>query len=268
MNFAKKFNLYVILFAIVLFYVSPIAYIGLLSILPEKSIFGEFSFSVNLDVYGSLLFERGYYRFLLNSALISAFSVFLTLALSVPAAYAGVRWKGRGGFTGFIVASRFIPQFTLIIPLYLAYRRLGLQDTYFGLTLVYTFLNIPLAFLLMRRSFEMFNVEVEEAALCDGSSRIDAYLRVVLPSVREGLLVVAAICFVMSWNELPFALILTDNRAVTATKSLLYLFYSSRGVVLEEIESVKFLSGAVVLQLLPIILFALITQKLFSRLFS
>jgi ABC-type glycerol-3-phosphate transport system permease component len=240
----------------------------LFSTLPVKAISGEFSLSFSFEIFESLLSDMGFTRFLYNSMVVSVFSVFLTLALSVPPAYTSVRWKARKAFIGFIAATRCIPQFTLMISLYLAYVRVGLQDTYLGLILVYTFLNIPLAFLIMRRYFELFDSDLEEAALCDGSSRAHAFFTIVLPLVKEGLLVATVVCFVMSWNELPFALILTDVRAVTATKSLLYLLYSSRGVAVEQLEDIQFLGAAAILQLIPTVLLVGIIQRLFTRLFS
>jgi ABC-type glycerol-3-phosphate transport system permease component len=239
-----------------------------LSILPVKAISGEFSLSFSLRIFESVLSDMGFTRFLYNSMVVSVLSVFLTLALSVPPAYASVRWKTKKTFIGFIAATRCIPQFTLMISLYLAYVRVGLQDTYLGLILVYTFLNIPLAFLIMRRYFELFDSHLEEAALCDGLSRAHAFLTIVLPLVKEGLLVATVVCFIMSWNELPFALILTDVRAVTATKSLLYLLYSSRGVAVEQLEDIQFLGAAAILQLIPTVSLVGIVQKLLTKLFS
>lgn len=246
----------------------PIAYMALLSTLPVRAISGEFTLGLTSEIFRSLLFDRGFTRFLYNSSVISMLSVFLTLALTLPAAYASVRGKRRKSFIGFVAASRFIPQFTVAIPLYLAYLRVGLQDTYLGLILVYAFLNIPLAFLVMRRYFESCDLDLEEAALCDGSSRAYAFFRILLPLMKEGLIVAGVLCFVMSWNELPFALILTDVRAVTATKSLLYLLYSSRGVAVEQLEDIQFLGAAAVLQLIPTVSLLLITQRLLRKLFT
>lgn len=268
MGLCRKAPLYAIVFMIVFVSLSPVAYMGLLSVIPERSVLGEFDLTVSLDLYRSILLERNFYKYLLNSLVVSVSSVLMTLLLTLPAAYSSVRWNRNGGLIGFLAASRFIPQFTVIISLYLIYLRLGIQDTFLGLILVYTFLNIPIAFLLMRHFFKTFNFEVEEAALCDGSSRIDAYIRVVLPSVAEGLIVVAIICFIMSWNELPFALILTDRRAVTFTKSLLYLLYSSRGVAVEEIESIQLLCAATTLQLIPTIPLVVVLRKLFASILS
>ena len=268
MNSTRRFIAPLVMVVLVLAYLLPIGCMGLLSILPVKAISGGFSLSFSFEIFRSLLLEGGFTRFLYNSTVISVLSVFLTLALSVPAAYASVRWKARKAFIGFVAASRCIPQFTLMISLYLAYLRVGLQDTHLGLIFVYTFLNIPLAFLLMRRYFELFDPDVEEAALCDGSSRAYAFFTIVLPLMKKGLLVAAVVCFVMSWNELPFALILTDFRAVTATKSLLYLLYSSRGVAVEQLEDIQFLGAAAILQLIPTVLLVGIIQRLFTRLFS
>jgi len=268
MNFARRFIAPLIMVLLVSAYVLPIAYMALLSIAPVQGLSGLLSLSFTFEIFKSLLLQRGFTLFLYNSALISVSSLLLTLALSVPAAYASVRWNARKGFIGFIAASRLIPQFTLMISLYLAYRSAGLQDTHLGLILVYTFLNVPLAFLVMRRYFESFDLDLEEAALCDGSSRAYAFFRIVLPVMKEGLLVAAVLCFVMSWNELPFALLLTDVRAVTATKSLLYLLYSSRGVAVEELEDIRFLGAGAILQLIPTVLVVIIAQRLLRRLLT
>lgn len=266
MKISKFFTL-LILVLLIMVNVLPILYLTLLSILPQKAISGSLSLSFNFDVYRSLYLERGFSKYILNSFLVSIFSVLLTLVLCIPAAYFSSGWGWRRGLIGFIISCRLIPQFAIIVPLYLMYRTFALQDTVAGLVLVQTFLNIPIALLIMRRFFATFNREVVESALCDGSSHADAFFRIILPLTKEGVLVTAGMCFIMSWNELPFTLMLTDRNAVTSTKALLYLLYSSRGIILEQLEDIQFLGAAVIMQLIPVIFFVLVIQKLFSRLF-
>jgi multiple sugar transport system permease protein len=262
---SKHLGLYLAVLAVGLFSLFPIGYVAFQSIFPGRAVL-----SLGLDpltLFSSLLFEKHYDSFFFNSLLISSLTALLTLALTVPAAYSNVRWKGGNAVVALLLGSWFIPQYAIVMPLYVWFVRLRIQDTYAGLILVYAFLNMPIAYVLLRYFFATFNFEIEESALCDGCSHRGAFVRIVLPLMREGLIVVAVICFILSWNELPFAMFLTDTRAVPFTVSLLSLYYSDRALSTgtEVVGNIQLLADAIFLQMILAILLVLVLQRSFRK---
>jgi ABC-type glycerol-3-phosphate transport system permease component len=163
------------------------------------------------------LFTRGngwlYFR---NSLLISTLSMIAALVFSVPTAYSVARFRfGKALFANFLLLLRTLPAIALVIPIYVLYSQLGLSNTYLGLVLLYTVFYIPFAVWLLIGFIRDVPQEIEEAALIDGCSRLQALVRVVLPVILPGLAVVALFAFITTWNEFLFAVILTGPETKT-----------------------------------------------------
>jgi len=173
------------------------------------------------------LFTRGNgWLYFKNSLIISTLSMFAALFFSVPTAYSVARFRFGGGlFSNFLLLLRTMPAIALVIPIYVLYRQLGLMNQYFGLILLYTVFYIPFAVWLMIGFLRDVPREIEEAALIDGCSHLQALLRVVLPVVLPGLAVVALFAFITTWNEFLFAVILTN--AQTKTMMVLVASYTT-----------------------------------------
>jgi multiple sugar transport system permease protein len=178
-------------------------------------------------VHYQALFERGNgWLYFKNSLIISTLSMGAALLFSVPTAYSVARFRFGGGlFSNFLLLLRTMPAIALVIPIYVLYRQLGLTNHYFGLILLYTVFYIPFAVWLMIGFIRDVPKEIEEAALIDGCSYLQALLRVVLPIVLPGLAVVALFAFITTWNEFLFAVILTG--AKTKTMMVLVASYTS-----------------------------------------
>ncbi len=113
--------------------------------------------------------------------------------------------------------TRAFPLPLLALPLAVMYIRTGLDDTLLGLSLIHTTLALPFAVLITFSLFSGLPVELEEAALTLGCSRIQAFLKVVLPLILPGLAASAIFAFIISWNEVFAASVLTiENRTLTA----------------------------------------------------
>ena len=104
-----------------------------------------------------------------------------------------------------------IPYQSLLTPLYMMFSKIGLANTYVGLAIVHTIIQLPFSIYLMRHSFEQVPRELEEAALIDGCSSWQALLRIFLPAVKAGLVTVVLFAFIMSWNEFLAALIFMNK---------------------------------------------------------
>jgi multiple sugar transport system permease protein len=195
-------------------------------------------------------------RYLLNSLIATGVSSVLALTMGVLAAYALARVHIPGGeaIAFFLLASRFIPPVSTIIPLFLTLRSLKLFDTLIGLILVYMAMNVPYVVWMMRGFFRDLPIEVEEAAWIDGCSRRGGLLRVVLPMVRPGLAATSVLIAVFAWNDFLNALILTSSQAKTLPLSIA-AFLGEGGIEWNSLAA----AGTVIM--LPAIIFTVMMQR-------
>jgi multiple sugar transport system permease protein len=204
------------------------------------------------------LFTHGNgWLYLKNSLIISTLSMLAALVFSVPTAYSIARFRFGGSmFSNFLLLLRTMPAIALVLPIYVLYSNLGITNNYFGLILLYTVFYIPFAVWLMIGFIRDVPKEIEEAALIDGCSRLQALLRVVLPIIVPGLAVVALFAFITTWNEFLFAVILTG--AETKTTMVLVASYTS-GSPTDTFYGEA--SASVVLGILPAFLVAFALQR-------
>jgi multiple sugar transport system permease protein len=153
-----------------------------------------------------------------NSLVVGFGSTLLAVVLGTLAAYGFSRFRvpGRNDLLFFILSTRMMPPVAIAIPVYLMYRQLGLSDTYTGLVLLYTVVNLSLAVWLLKGFMDEIPREYEEAALIDGYTRLQAFRKVVLPQAATGIATTAIFCLIFAWNEYAFSLLLTSGSAQTA----------------------------------------------------
>jgi multiple sugar transport system permease protein len=151
---------------------------------------------------------------LLNSFVVGAFVSAICIALGTFAGYAFARY-GKRTFFGtslwLLLFTRMTPGLTLVLPFFIAYRGLGLIDTRTGLIIAYCSFLLPLSAWMMRSYFEGVPTSLDRAALIDGCTRLKMMWAVLIPVVRPGIVAAAIFCFLASWNEFLFALILTST---------------------------------------------------------
>ncbi|MEM8750960.1 MAG: carbohydrate ABC transporter permease [Pseudomonadota bacterium] len=154
----------------------------------------------------------------MNSVIIGFGSTFLSVFLGTLAAYGFSRFKIplKDDLLFFILSTRMMPPIAVAIPIFLMYRQLGLSDTHLGMILLYTAVNISLAVWLLKGFIDEIPLEYEEAALIDGYTRFQAFIKVVLPQAAAGIASTAIFCLIFSWNEYAFAVLLTSGTAQTA----------------------------------------------------
>jgi multiple sugar transport system permease protein len=156
-----------------------------------------------------LLFQQTpYLTFVRNTVVIGILVVLITLALSIPAAYALARltgrWGGRLGVGIFLVY--LIPPTLLFIPLSRMVASMRLQDTIWALVIVYPTFTIPLSTWLLNGFFKSIPRDVEEQAQVDGYSRFQAFVRTVLPLALPGIFTVVVFAFTLTMHEFIYAL--------------------------------------------------------------
>lgn len=154
----------------------------------------------------------------MNSVIIGFGSTFLSIFLGTLAAYGFSRFKIplKDDLLFFILSTRMMPPVAVAIPIFLMYRQLGLSDTHLGMILLYTAVNISLAVWLLKGFIDEIPLEYEEAALIDGYTRFQAFIKVVLPQASAGIASTAIFCLIFAWNEYAFAVLLTSGNAQTA----------------------------------------------------
>jgi multiple sugar transport system permease protein len=146
-----------------------------------------------------------------RSVIVAALTLLFALGLGAPAGYAIARFAFRGAnaFQLSIVSTRAFPVVILSIPLAVTYIRWGIDDSVLGVALAHTALALPFAVLVTSSVFAGISVELEEAAMTLGCSRMMAFVRIALPLALPGLAAAAIFVFIISWNEVFAASILT-----------------------------------------------------------
>ena len=164
--------------------------------------------TANMDFF---LHTQGIRGSLERSVWVAAVTLVISLAIGTPAGYAIARFAFRGAdsFRLAIVSTRAFPIVILSIPLAVLFIRWGIDDSVLGVSLAHTALALPFAVLVTSSVFAGISVELEEAALTLGCSRFSAFIRVVLPLALPGLAAAAIFVFIISWNEVFAASILT-----------------------------------------------------------
>lgn len=166
--------------------------------------------------YRTVLFESNIPRYFLNSIIISVGSTALALVLAIFASYGFARFnfKGKSLLQSFVLVGQLLPTAAIIVPLFVTLRVLNLVNTYWGLILVYMIITLPLSVWMLTSYFKNIPVELEEAAIIDGASRLECLFRITLPLSLPGLASVMVYAFVTTWNEFIFALCFATDSSV------------------------------------------------------
>jgi multiple sugar transport system permease protein len=213
--------------------------------------------SFNWQFYHSALLDRGLLRYVVNSLIVAASATFISIAVGSLAAYAMARF--RLAWTQFyllalLVISMF-PQIAIAGPVWNILNNLGWLNSYHGLVSAYIALSLPLAIWILTTFFREVPVEIEEAALIDGCTRLQALYKVVLPLAAPGILVAALLVFIHTWNEFFFALIILSDPNVQTLPVGIALFPGEYTMPWGEI------AAASTLATLPLIALTLMFQR-------
>jgi ABC-type glycerol-3-phosphate transport system permease component len=161
-------------------------------------------------------------------------------------------------FLAAVLLARMVPGIAILIPIYLAAAKAGMLDRRLTLVVVYCAFNLPFAVWLLRGFFREIPTELREAAIVDGCSELQVFVRVILPLVTGGLVATSVFVFIGAWNEFLFALALTQSDAATAPLAVIG-FRNEYGVQWGAI------GAAAVMISTPVVLFAVVMQKYLVR---
>jgi multiple sugar transport system permease protein len=195
----------------------------------------------------------------MNSLAVAFFTTCIAIVLGATSAYGFARYKIGGNSLPFwILSLKFFPPVVAIVPYFLMMKTFRLIDTRMGVVIPHLILTVPFAVWMIKGFIQEVPRELEEAAMIDGASQLKVIRIVTLPLIAPGLVVTALFCFIWSWNDLVFALVLTRNQAMTIPVAIAGM-RDPHGLMWGEV------SATAALGTLPIIALAILLQKYLVR---
>jgi multiple sugar transport system permease protein len=254
-----------ILFAI--FFIMPIVWSFANSFKPAAEALANpaalFSKTFSLENYRRLEnVGAGWYVYAGNSILIALGTVALTVIVSVPAGYGFSKFRFPGQSILFVlIMAMMIPFQSILTPLFLILKMLGLQNSIYGLVLIYVTFQLPFSVFMMRNAFDAVPKALIEAARIDGASQATILRRIMLPIALPGVATVAMFAFLNSWNEFLAALIfLSDQNKFTLPIMLVNVSSGLYGII-----DWGALQAGIVVTMIPCILLFLLLQRYYVR---
>jgi multiple sugar transport system permease protein len=213
--------------------------------------------------YGDALNRYNGWKGLENSLVVAFATTILAVALGTGAAYSMARYRTGGKHLAFwFLSQRMMPPIAIIIPVFLLYSRyseewfgFALIDTRIGLILIYTVFALPFTVWMMYAYFRQMPPELEEAALVDGCSRLQALAKIAWPLAAPGIISAAAFAFIFSWTEFLFAQVLGRDEAVTAPVALAGMITFFQGNLYGQASALTMVS------LIPALILGVLVQR-------
>jgi len=196
-----------------------LGYNAQISLLPKQ---------ITLAAFIQLLTEYEFMRWMWNSAMVAIISTLLAVVVGGLAAYSlsRLRYPGRGLLAGIFFLAYIFPATLLVVPVFVILSSLSLTDDYGGLVLTYLIFTVPFCTWMLRAYLTSIPRELEEAALVDGATRIQAMIRIILPLAAPGVAAATIFAFTLSWNEYLYAFILmTDSSKMTLSPGMTKLVF-------------------------------------------
>jgi multiple sugar transport system permease protein len=266
---ADVWNVLIILALLVIAFINfyPVIQIILVSLQPlSKSLTSEFRLlpqTITLENYNNIIFKSDKFpRYFLNSLIIGGATMAFSTFISTIAGYSLARLKFplRNVLDRVILFVYIIPPVMLIIPIYVTMIKIGLNDRMIAVVLVHTIFAIPFGIWMLRGFFLSIPVELEEAAMIDGSTRLGTLFKIVLPISLPGIASVALFSMLVSWEEFMYSGILLSTEAKRTLPFGIYTLVGTYG----EVRWDEMMSAAV-LQALPMVIVFLWLQRYFVR---
>ncbi|GGE93189.1 carbohydrate ABC transporter permease [Mycetocola zhadangensis] len=210
--------------------------------------------------YGAALERQNLLLAAGNSLFVSIATMLITVLLSMPMAYALARFQGRMRAVGtvWILTSQVFPSILIIIPLFLVLRTINLNDTLFGLILVYVTFTLPFTLWMLQGYVAAIPTELEEAGEMDGASRLTILRTIILPLLAPGLVATAMFTFVSAWNEFFLALVLLQSPEFYTLPIALRSFLGAEG----QTQLGPLAAGAILATIPSLIIFSILQKKL------
>ena len=166
--------------------------------------------NITLENYVSLFTKSAYWKWVINSFIVSLYTVILSLPLIVAGAYSVYRtqFRGRHVLSFFLLSVYIFPTALLVVPIFKIFNGLSLIDSHLGCALMNTAFAVPFGIWLLQAFLRSLPPELEEAAAVDGISKIRTLFQIIIPQVAPGIIAIAMFAFIVSWTEYLFAMTL------------------------------------------------------------
>ncbi|MGE3269215.1 MAG: carbohydrate ABC transporter permease [Chloroflexota bacterium] len=183
---------------------------------------------LTFDAFRQLLTEYDFLKWMWNSAFVAVITTLMAVVVGTMAAYslARMRYPGRGFLAGTFFLAYIFPATLLVVPVFVILSVLGMTDDYMGLILSYLIFTVPFCTWMLRAYLSSIPMELEEAALVDGATRVQAMVMIILPLAAPGVAAATIFAFTLSWNEYLYAFILmTDSTKMTLSPGMTKLVF-------------------------------------------
>jgi len=251
---------YVFVFLMVIIAIIPFVYVILTALKTREQIYDPNQIIptyISFDNFKKVLFESNFVRYFMNSVFITVITTAICMVVSAMAAYGLTRYYiwGTQTIKMTILMTRMFPGILLCIPFYIIMKSLNLIDSYVGLIMMYCSFTLPFAIWNTCAFFETIPWELEEAARIDGCSRIRSFFSVIIHVAKPGLFVTALFSFMSSWDEYMYASIFINTTLKKTIQVGMQDFVGQYSV------DWGLLMSAVVISLIPILIFFAVVQK-------
>ncbi len=207
------------LFLAALIAIFPILRVMSVSLRPANELL-ERTFTVippgaTFDNYVHVVTKTDFVQWLINSLLITVGTSIVGLIFAATSAYAFSRYKfpGRGVGLTALLATQLIPATMLLVPIFVIAVQLGLQGTYRGLMIAYSITSVPFSIWILKGYYDTVPIELEEAAMVDGCSQLEAFWRILIPLSAPALAIVFLFNFLSAWNEYVLARVMIGSQS-------------------------------------------------------
>ena len=250
---------YIVSFFAIGFTLLPVTWLFMLSIKSKGETFTKppkWFFNPTINNYTKLWENDLFKDTFFNSIFITSISIVLSVTIALFAAYALKRYKIRfkTAFMQWLLLAYMLPEFLFVLPMFAIYQTIGIYDTYLGMAIIYQVHVLPFSIWMLRSFLEEIPKEIDDAAIIDGCSPLQAIYKIYLPLIIPGIVATAILNGIWVWNELAIALGLTffDSQPITVGVA------SFRGYA--SIDWGGMTSSAII-SMIPMVLFAAFAQK-------
>ncbi|MCG8509358.1 MAG: carbohydrate ABC transporter permease [Rhodospirillales bacterium] len=186
---------------------------------------------ITFAAFAKLFSNASELRYFANSYIIALSTAGLTILLAAPCSYGFSRFRIRGATTILlgILALQMLPTVALILPFFSMARTIGVYNTHLGLILADTAFTLPVGIWLLKGFFDSIPTALEESAMVDGGTRLQALIYVILPLAVPGLVSTGVFAFLWSWNEFLFAVVLTSGEGAAPLTIRMSQFFTQYG---------------------------------------
>lgn len=225
-SLSRIFTIYIPLIIFLIFLLFPFYWTFVTSIKTERELYSStityWPNKLSFESYKQLFMSFNFLKPMTNSLLVAVATTIISITVSLFAAYAFSRYKFKGKkyFMGIFLTNNMFPRVLLLIPLYAIMRNIGILYTPFALMLSYTTFTIPFSIWLLSGYLRDLPISLEEAAMIDGATRAQAFIKIVLPVLAPCIVATGAYIFMTSWNEYIFAVMFTNEASRTIPVAL------------------------------------------------